>query len=476
MTFLEKIKGSYERITKECQAVVNGDGGLANTVDPNELARVVVGYLSVMLSRTADYNTSLGGWENTREGIDHVFSRQALPMKWDYCETSVFSRSSGDWLSHLAWILRYTKVNDWRMITPLQAQHSSATALPHADNSLDAVITDPPYYDNVPYAALSDFFYVWLKRAVGNQFPELFSTPVVPKREEIIMEPTRHESTDDAKVFFEQMLGKSFQEMHRILKPGGIAVVVYAHKTTEGWETMLNGLVNAGFVVTGSWPVHTEMKTRLRAAQSVALASSIYMVCRKTNREPVGFWNDIQSQVKARVEEKLDQFWKAGIAGGDFFISAIGPGMEAFSRYERVETYDGKPVGVLELLQYIRSVATEFLVHRLLKDASSESIDKEAPFYLTYRWTYLDNMVLFDDARKIASAEGVNLEWLWVEERGDRLRVTGFALVDDLYGIIVDVKRGRRKYAMPLCDLEVIDEKSPNHQVVKDYAMWFANH
>ena len=111
------------------------------------------------------------------------------------------------------------------------------------------------------------------------------------------------------------MLGDSFQEMHRVLKPEGIAVIVYAHKTTEGWETMLNGLVQAGFVVTGSWPIHTEMKNRLVAARSAALASSIYMVCRKTVREPLGFWNDIQPQVKARVEEKLEQFWKAGIAG-----------------------------------------------------------------------------------------------------------------------------------------------------------------
>ena len=131
---------------------------------------------------------------------------------------------------------------------------------------------------------------------------------------------------------------------------------------------------------TGSWPVHTESKTRLRAAQSAALASSIYMVCRKTEREPLAFWNDIQPEIKARVEEKLEQFWAADvIRGGDFFISAIGPGMEAYSRYDRVETYDGGEVTVLDLLQYIRSVATDFLVHRLLKNASTGAIDKEVP-------------------------------------------------------------------------------------------------
>ena len=176
---------------------------------------------------------------------------------------------------------------------------------------------------------------------------------------------------------------------------------------------MLNGLVDAGFVVTGSWPVHTEMKTRLSAAQTAALASSIYMVCRKAERKELGFWNDIQPQIKERVEEKLQQFWKADvIRGGDFFISAIGPGMEAYSRYDRIETYSGEEITVRDLLQYIRSVATDFLVHRLLRNGSAESVDKEGQFYLTYRWTFRDTRVEYDDALRIAKAEGVDLERL----------------------------------------------------------------
>ena len=292
------------------------------------------------------------------------------------------------------------------------------------------MLTDPPYYDNVHYADLSDFFYVWLKRAVGNLFPDLFATPLTPKSLEAIASKTRHETSEEARLFFEQTLSESFHEIQRVLKPGGITVVVYAHKTTEGWETMLNGLVEAGLVVTASWPIHTEMKTRLVAAQTAALASSIYMVCRKVDREPLGFWNELQPRIKERVEAKLSQFWAEGIAGGDFFISAIGPGMEEYSRYERVEKYSGEPVGTDELLHTIREVATNFLVHRLLKGASSEAIDKEAQFYLTYRWTYLENKVPFDDARKIASAEGVDLEQLWakggfVRKRGADVEVLG---------------------------------------------------
>jgi adenine-specific DNA methylase len=229
---------------------------------------------------------------------------------------------------------------------------------------------------------------------------------------------------------FEMLLTESFGEICRVLKPGGVSVIVYAHKTTEGWETMLNGLVTAGLVVTASWPMHTEKKGRLREIASAALASSIYMVCRKVEREPLGFWNELQPRIKARVEEKMAQFWREGIAGGDFFISAIGPGMEEYSRYARVERYSGEVVGTGELLHYIRQVATDFLVHRLLRDASSEAIDAEAQFYLTFRWTYLENRVPYDDARKIASAEGVDLERLWgkggfVRKRGANVEVLG---------------------------------------------------
>jgi adenine-specific DNA methylase len=362
-------------------------------------------------------------WVSDGEFMAHTFGRQALPMVWDYFEVNQFSGSTGDWESATGWVLRFIYTNpavdnSISYITP-----ASASKLPFPDQYFDTILTDPPYYDSVPYAALSDFFYVWLKRSVGELFPELFSTPLTPKKAEAIMEPTRHSDASSAKYFFEETLSAAFSEIHRILCPGGIVVIVYAHKTTEGWETMLNSLVGSGLVVTASWPIHTERKTRLRSVASAALASSIYMVCRRMDREPVGFWNELQPVIEARVEEKLKQFWDEGIAGGDFFISAIGPGMEEYSRYERVETYSGERVGTDQLLAFIRQVSTDFLVNRLLKDAGGESIDKEAQFYLTFRWTYLENKVPFDDARKIASAEGVDLERLW--GRGGFVKKTG---------------------------------------------------
>jgi adenine-specific DNA methylase len=415
VVFLQKVRGSYEEIEAECRELVERTEGKAAALDPEELAKAVAGYLAIVLNRLADKNATLVVWHNTGEKIEHVFGRQALPMTWDYVELNVFSGVNGDWTSNRDWVLRYIENNGWTALAPATIGQASATDLRYPDDYFDAVLTDPPYYNSVPYADLSDFFYVWLKRSVGHHFPELFSTPLSPKSEEAVemagWDPDRYGYKD--REFFETHLRDSFREIHRVLKPDGVSVIVYAHKTTEGWEAMLNALVDAGLIVTGSWPVHTEMKTRLRAAQSAALASSIYMVCRKAKREPWGLWDDVRRDVKRRVEEKLAFLWEQDlIRGGDFFIAAIGPGMESFSRYERVETAAGTRCEVLDLLDYIRNVATDFLVRLLLEDAATESVDKPSQFYLTYRWTFGDNRVEFDDARRIATAEGVRLETL----------------------------------------------------------------
>ena len=422
ITFMDKIKKSYEGIKEDCAAAELKKYGL----EPDEAAKAVMGYLGVILGRLADKNANIVVYNVYGEKIEHVFGRQALGMVWDYSELNVFSGVNGDWKANRDWVVLYLNktilTNGKTHVT-----QSSATSLSFPDNHFDAVLTDPPYYDNVPYSHLSDFFYVWLKRSVGDLFPDIFATPTTPKSNEIVAY-THEQSWEEAKGFFENMLSGSFKEIHRILKPGGVAVIVYAHKTTSGWETMLNSLVNAGLVVTASWPLHTEMKTRLRAAASAALASSIYMVCRKIGRKEVGYYSEIQPLIKERIEEKLQQFWNAKIVGGDFFISAIGPAMEVFSKYEKVEKYSGKRVTTADLLDYIRTISTDWIVNQLLKGASSGSIDSESHFYLTYRWTYLDNTVPFDDARKLASAAGVNLEDLWkkggfVKKMGDKIKV-----------------------------------------------------
>jgi putative DNA methylase len=432
ITFMEQIKESYQIIRADCEEIVhelhNESVGEENIDD---LSIAIMSNLALLLSRTASFCSNLARWASSGEIIKHIYGRQALPMLWDYVEVNPLSGSTGSAMSQLDYMLAY--LNNPRPFpedTVVRIFRESATRLPFENGSFDAIITDPPYYDNIFYGDLSEFFYVWLKRTIGEYLPDMFATPLVPKKDEIVMESTRHGGTEKARQFFEKNLTDAFREIHRLLKPEGISVVVYAHTTTEGWETMLRGLVEAGLVVTASWPVHTEMKSRLIAARAAALASSIYMVCRKQERKGIGFWNELQPRIQSRVEEKLTQFWSEGIAGGDFFISAIGPGMEEYSKYERVETYAGEPVGIDQLLTFIRQISSNFLVERLLKDTSREAIDKEAQFYLTYRWTYLENKVPFDDARKIASAEGVDLEQLWekggfVKKRGSDVEVLG---------------------------------------------------
>jgi len=417
ITFMEKIKLSYEDILQECR-----EWGLEkHGIKPKELTEVIMGYLSLIFSNFLNRMTTLNVWYIQGEKIQNTYSRQALPMMWSYVEIYPNSKSSGSWSSNIKDIIDGIKTYSFENKKSIMCEKNSADSLPYEDNSFDAIFTDPPYYDSVPYANLSDFFYVWLKRCIGDVFPDLFSTPLTPKTEEAIAELPLIRGMDKEKANqlfeqikgaedFEDMLSKSFKEMHRVLKPTGMAIIIYGYKTTKGWESMLKSLIKADFVITTSWPVRTEMKTRLKARKTAAIDSTIYMVCRKSTREEIGFWKDIKPAIKDRVEEKLQQFWNEGIVGGDFFISAIGPGMEIYSKYKKVEKYSGEKVTTEDLLKYIRSITTDYVVDTLLKDASPTEVDSASQFYIAYRWTYLDNKVEFDDARRIASGMGVELD------------------------------------------------------------------
>jgi pentatricopeptide repeat protein len=288
----------------------------------------------------------------------------------------------------------------------------SATELPFPDNYFDAVFTDPPYYDNVPYSYLSDFFYVWLKRAIGDLYPELFSTPLTPKSKEIVAY-TNNRSWEEAKEYFENMLSQSFKEIHRVLKPNGIAVIVYAHKTTSGWETLINSLLDSGLVITASWPINTEMRARLRAKESAALASSIYIVARKMQRQPTGWFNEVKEELKKHLNEKLDRLWKEGISGADFFISAIGSAIEVFGKYEKVMDYEGNIIRADKLLEYVRELVTDYAVRQILHNGIAGELSPLSRFYLLYRWSYQTAKVHFDEARKLAQSVGVDLEKVW---------------------------------------------------------------
>lgn len=441
ITFVEKVRKVYQKIMEE-----QVDG---------EYAKAVVSYLSCTLSRLTDQSTVLVPWIAQLEAVAHTFNRQALGMVWDYIEAFpvTYFSSASDWIHR---VLNHCAQSNLHHTTVTQ---SSATNLPHPDDFFDAVFTDPPYYDNVPYANLSDFFYVWLKRTIGDLYPELFSTPTSPKSNEVIAElpllrgMSKQKATQivkdiKTKEHFETMLKQSFQEIYRVLKPNGIAVIVYAHKSTEGWETLINSLLDSGLIMTGAWPINTEMKARLRAQESAALASSIYIVARKMEREPTGFYNEVKEEMTIHLNAKLHRLWQEGLGGPDFFIAAIGSAIEVFGKYEKVMDLEGAIIRADRLLDDVREIATDYAVQQILHNGFAGEISDLTRFYVLYRWEYGEARVHFDEARKLAQSCGVDLAQEW-DEKGFIVKEKAFIRVhgpqsremDDLEGAaeLIDV-------------------------------------
>jgi len=362
-----------------------------------------------------------------------------------------------DWIDRI--ILHTSQIPNPPISTATQ---SSATQLPYPDSYFDAVLTDPPYYDNVPYSYLSDFFYVWLKRTVGHLYPDLFATPLTPKAEEIVAYSHGEGGWEGGKRFFEENLKRAFQEIHRVLKPGGVAVIVYAHKSTEGWETVINALLDSGLVVTEAWPLHTEMQSCLRSQESAALASSIYIVARKMARQPTSFYNEVREELRRHLDRKLHRLWEEGIGGADFFIAAIGSGIEVFGQYEQVMDYEGHVVRANRLLEDVRTLATDYAVRQILRDGFAGEVSDLTRLYVLWRWNYGEARVPFDEARKLAQSCGVDLSREWnrggfVRKEREFVRLLGpqhrkledledtRELIDVLHRVLLLWEQGRRE-------------------------------
>ena len=414
ITFVEKVREAHEIMT-------------ADRYD-EEFSNAVATYLSFAVDKIADYCSVLCQWRNNLETVGHTFSRQALPMLWDYIEGNPITGASGSWEGAIDWI--ETTLNSLLLDNkPGNANQASAISLRYPDNYFDAVFTDPPYYDNVPYSYLSDFFYVWLKRVLSHIYPDIFATPLTPKKEEIVAYSNTEGGFEQGKTFFESMLKKSFFEINRTLKPNGIALIVYAHKSTAGWETLVNSLLDSGLVVTGAWPIRTEMSVRLRAMESAALASSIYMISRKAKREPIGFYSDIRQSLNVHLNGKLNQIWNEGISGADFFISAIGSSIEVFGKYERVIDDEGEVVRSDRLLEMVRKIVTDYAIRQVLHNGFAAEIQPLTRFYVLWRWAYADAWVEFDEARKLGQSIGIELSTEWnkgfIVKKNEFIKVIG---------------------------------------------------
>jgi putative DNA methylase len=436
-----------------------------------EYARAVVSYLAIAVDRLADYSTTLCVLNPTGgRGIKNTFSRQALPMVWDYTESNPFNPSGAGWATasekNEKWIKHASTIrNQPRAIT-----QSSATVLHYPNDFFDAILTDPPYYDNVPYSVLSDFFYVWLKRSVGDLYPELFSTPLAPKSQEAIanlpllrgmnkIEAAKMVKGIKTGEIFENMLSESFREFHRVLKDNGIAVIVYAHKSTAGWEKLINSLLDSGLVVTGAWPIHTEKKGRLNSQETASLASSIYVVARKLKRQPTGFYQQVKDELKNHLGAKLTHLWEEGISGPDFFISAIGSSIEVFGKYDRIIDDEGNVIRADRMLDDVRKTVTDYAVRQVLHNGFAGEISELTRFYVLWRWAYADTKVEFDEARKLAQSVGLDLtnEWnkgfihkdkefvsvLGPEDRSPQTLDKSVEAIDVLHNVLLLWKKGK---------------------------------
>ena len=368
---------------------------------PPAWREALVAYLACTLSKFADYSSAMCLWVHVEGGekLAHTFSRFALPMMWDYCEVSPLARTSGSVTAMLEWVARYVGRVGRSLAEAPHPQIRAESAIATRSGRLDVICTDPPYYDAIPYSDLMDFFHVWLRRILHGLSPEIddvFCEPLGPKWK---TESNDGELIDDAARFgrnreaskhnYEDGMARAFSRFHSALEADGRLVIVFANKQPDAWETLVAALIRSGFVVDASWPIQTERQTRLRSLSSAALASSIWLVCRKRPAARAGWDSRVLAEMQANITERLRDFWDAGIRGPDFVWAATGPALEAFSRYPRVRRQDapGETLSVADFLRAVRRIVVGFVVGRVLggESAGGEELDNLTTYYLLHR-------------------------------------------------------------------------------------------
>ena len=339
------------------------DGG----VGAEAYADAVATYLALGVSRTADYCNALCTWHTTGDKVTHLFTRQSIPMAWDYIESNVFSNSSGNFLGQLQWVVK--ALQRVPAIVESKAEQISALDRKYAQFVISA---DPPYYDNIGYSDLSDFFYVWLRRSLGDIHSSTVATMLSPKAEELVANPYRHNGKQGAEQFFVEGFNSVF---HRIRLDGANTevpmTIYYAYKqqdsskegtSSTGWYTLLDGLIQAGWEITATWPMRSELKNRMLSQGKNALASSIVLACRpRPESAPTVMRRAFTSALKSELPGALRTLMQGAIAPVDLAQAAIGPGISVFSRYARVREANGSDMSVKDALQLINATLDEVL-------------------------------------------------------------------------------------------------------------------
>jgi putative DNA methylase len=306
----------------------------------DEYRKAVGVYLGLWVSRSSMFQSNVGLWKPGGEFVAAPFSMQAIPMVWDYPETSLFADASGGAGGQLDWIKRFI-IHESDSVIPASVTRGDGAALAIRDDSADVVVTDPPYFDAIAYGDLSDFFYVWLKRGLGDVIPEALVTPLTPKADEATALKHRHQGdAEKADAHFKSKLGAVLAEAHRVLKPDGIISVMFAHQSTKAWTALIQALFDAGLSIDATWPIDTEREVRSVALGSSALASSITVICRARTVRSAASFKDVRKEIQEVVAEAVKRFWSYGFRGADLIVACYGPAVGVFGKYERVEKAD----------------------------------------------------------------------------------------------------------------------------------------
>lgn len=422
-TFSDLVQEAMQQAEKDAIAA-----GMPNDAKPlaeegngaKAYGQAVGVYLAFAVDRLAMTGNSLVRWNSTGEKAQHCFGRQALPMLWDFAEPNFFANATGSLSAGIFY--SYDPLN--YLYNGYQGDVKQSAAQNGFKINNIMISTDPPYYDNIGYADLSDFFYVWLRRAIKNIYPNIFNTILVPKIDELVATPYRFNgSTEKARIFFEKGMLKVCKHLYENTHEQIPTTIYYAYKQNDiddnrsgmtqkvspGWESMLNAILQVGFIITGTWPMRTEMKSRQVAQNTNALASSIVIVCRKRPVDaPACTHRDFVNALKRELPQALEKLLQSNIAPVDLAQSAIGPGMAIFSRYSRVLEADGSDMTVRSALHCINEELDSYV--------GVDNMDAESRFCLDVYQQYAFTDMNFGDADQLARAKNTAVETL--KQRG----------------------------------------------------------
>ena len=448
-----------------------------------EVRKAAYGYLAIALDKLLNYNSRMSVWTPTRQVVANTFNRHDFAFCWSYAEMAPLVAGLGyDWafsqtakcIKELVELLnppgRREDIFDRPAEKPpapppVAITCKSADALDHIETgSVDAVVMDPPYYDNVMYAELSDFFYVWLKRTAGHVFPELFARQLTDKENEAVANPARFAGEKGARALagrdYQERMAAIFAECRRVLKPSGIMTLMFTHKATGAWDALAKGLIEAGFAITASWPVNTEAGGSLHIRDKAAANSTVFLACRPRPREastevrdsPTTYWEDVEPRVAEAVRSRVAEFQQAGIAGVDLYLACFGPALEEFSRNwplvrgvprerppaktmrqlamleEEWDPYAATPEDALDAARReVKRWRLEQLTHRKAKG----DLDAATAFFVLAWDAFRAPAFAYDEALRLARAVGVDMERQVAKRLGEK-RGSDFRLWDSV--------------------------------------------